>query len=99
MAKTTAPKHLSAAAKRLWQQLKTEYVLDDVAAEVLLESLCESFDRIKAAREQIARDGMVILDRFGAPRAHPAVNIEHAARMQLVRAIRALRLAPDAVDA
>lgn len=99
MRKSSAPRQLGASGRALWDKLMSEYLIEDAAGLTLLQGLCESFERIEAARAQIAKDGLCIVDRFGMPRAHPACQIEHAAKMQLIRSIRALRLAPDAVDA
>ena len=98
MKKADAPRHLSAASRRLWQQVRAEYYVNDAPALQLLQALCEARDRADQAREIIAAEGAVLTDRFGQKRAHPATQIERDARAQLIAAIRALRLAPDVED-
>lgn len=90
-----APGHLGPAGRKLWKRLLDEYEIDDPAGLTLLQSACESADRIEAARKSIEEAGVVVRDRFGELRSNPACAIEHAAKMQLVRALRALRLAPE----
>jgi hypothetical protein len=56
----------------------------------------EACDRRAAqARVLIADEGPVWTDRFGAPRKHPAVQIEEVARLQFARMMRELDLDGD----
>ena len=96
MAKTpAAPKHLSAEARKLWSQLRSDYAIDDSAGLALLRAACEASDRAQQARKLIDADGMVSTDRFGQRKPHPAVAIERDSRTQLLAALRALRLSPE----
>lgn len=89
------PKHLKADARRMWQKLRTDYVLDDGAGLALLQAACESYQRAQEARAAIDKDGAVLADRFGQRKAHPGCAIERDARGQMIAALRALRLAPE----
>lgn len=97
MAKSTAPKHLGKAGRTLWGRLISTYRIDDPGGRLLLQSVCESRDRIEGARAEIDRDGLTQVDRFGTRRAHPACSIEHQARSALIRALAALQLSPEDV--
>ena len=88
------PKHLKADARRMWQKLQADYVLDDAAALMLLGAACEAYQRAHEARIAIDNDGAVLTDRFGQLKAHPACAIERDARGQMIAALRALRLSP-----
>lgn len=90
-----APKHLSAEARKLWSQLRSDYAIDDSAGLALLQAAAESHDRAQQARKLIDADGMVSTDRFGQRKPHPAVAIERDARTQMMAALRALRLSPE----
>jgi P27 family predicted phage terminase small subunit len=93
--KSTAPKHLGAGARGMWDRLRKDYAIDDAAGLALLQAACESFERAQQARELIAKDGgPVMRDRFQQPKPHPAVAIERDARGQMISALRALRLEP-----
>ncbi|MDE2456678.1 MAG: P27 family phage terminase small subunit [Burkholderiales bacterium] len=94
-AKITPPRHLSAEARQLWQRLQAEYGIDDSAGLALLRAAAEAFDRSQQARALIAQEGLMLPDRFGAPKPHPAVAIERDSRTQLLAALRALKLAPE----
>jgi len=96
--KTTAPKHLSAEAKRLWSNLREEFTIDDAAGLLLLQNVCEAFDRLQEARALIKREGSTITDRFGQPKQHPAVLTEAGARQQIYAGLRALRLEPGTAE-
>lgn len=88
------PKHLKVDARRMWQRLQADYVLDDAAGLALLQAACESFQRAEDARATIDKAGAVLSDRFGQLKAHPACAIERDARGQMIAALRALRLSP-----
>lgn len=94
MKKSDVPKHLKAGAAEMWKRLRADFVLDDAGALALLQAACEAFQRAQEARAEIDRDGVVLTDRFGQYKAHPAVAIERDARGQMIAALRALRLAP-----
>ncbi len=85
------PKHLSSEAKKWWEQVVADYTIDDAAALVLLTA-CEAFDRRREAREMLKKEGLVVQDRFGQPKPHPAASIERDAAATLLRAWRVLGL-------
>jgi len=91
------PKHLSVEGRRMWSKLLDEFALDDAAGLALLQAACEARDRSQQARQMIAKDGLVLEDRFGQQKAHPACAIERDARGQMIAALRALRLDVEAV--
>ena len=77
--------------------MTADYELGDAAGLALLRAACEAFQRAQEARKLIDRDGAVIIDRFGQPKPHPAVNIERDSRAQLIATLRALKLEPGDV--
>ena len=66
--------HLSAAAKRLWNDIFTEYSIDDAPGMAILRAALESFDRAQAARKAINKDGMTVTGRDGQVRNHPTAR-------------------------
>src|ERR1035438_6070419 len=88
--KQQQPKHLTAAGKKLFREISDEIDVSDRAASLLLMTLCEQFDRMNKARAIIAKDGVIIDDRFGQKRAHPACAIERDATAAMMRAWRLL---------
>ena len=97
MTKPTPPKHLTAEARALWTKLRADFTIDDSAGLALLQAACESHDRAQQARRLLDKEGIVSVDRFDQRKPHPAVAIERDARTQMMAALRALRLAPEAV--
>lgn len=93
--KSGVPSHLGAVGRALWAEVQAEFEVDDAAGRALLQSACEARDRIEAARKAIDEHGVVVTDRFGELRPNPATSVEHQARGAMVRALSALRLAPD----
>lgn len=85
------PEHLSDDAKQWWNHVVGEYELEPHHLRIL-QLACEAWDRASEARAQLAKDGPVYHDRFGAPRKHPSVGIEEQARLAFARLVRELDL-------
>lgn len=86
------PKHLGEAGAKLWDGLVTEFAIADAGGLALVQTAAECADRMAAAQEAIARDGTMILDRYGQPKQHPACVLERDSRNGLLAALRALNL-------
>ena len=89
MTRVKPPKSLTSAGRRLWREIAEESELDS-AAVLLLNTLCEQFDRMNEARAILKRDGITAKDRFGQIKAHPAVSIEVNAIAAMTRCWRLL---------
>jgi P27 family predicted phage terminase small subunit len=85
------PRRLSREAGEWWKKINEGWQLDD-AALLLLGSALECFDRMREAQGILAREGIVVKDRFGQKKQHPATLIERDAKMAMVRSLRALNL-------
>ena len=92
MKKPTAPAYLSNEAKRLWRQLQDEYVLDDSAGLLILQTCLEAFDRMRSAQHILEKDGLVFMDKAGNPRQHPLVVVERDARAAMLAGLKQLNL-------
>jgi phage terminase small subunit len=86
-----APKGYSAEARRLWRDVLDGWTLDPPAL-TLLDSACRALMRVRQARDLLVTGAIVVKDRFGQDREHPAVSIENAAKQTLLRNLRALNL-------
>jgi len=86
-----APKHLSAATKKWWRAVVDDYALEQHHLK-LLQAAAESWDRMQAARALVDLEGLVVLDRFGQSKAHPATAIERDCRIAFARLLRELDL-------
>jgi P27 family predicted phage terminase small subunit len=91
-----APEHLSDEAKARWREFTREYGISDRAGLALLESAMEAFDDMRTAQAILAKDGTVVVDRFGQQRQHPACLNLRDAHGRYVKALKALNfdLAP-----
>lgn len=69
-----------------------EFKIDDSPGLLLLGEALRAWDRAREASVAIARDGTIVKDRFGVPKAHPGVAIERDARASMLAAFRALHL-------
>lgn len=86
-----APKHLRKDSAAFFVHVMTDYGLD-AHHVILLTKACESLDRVEEAREIIKAQGLTHLDRWGMPRANPAVAIERDNKISVARLFRELGL-------
>lgn len=94
-----AAQTLSNEALAVQARLHAEYELNDAGAVEVLTAGLHAFDTMRSAEALIRSQGVVVLDRYGTPKAHPAVDIARTARSQWLQALRMLGLhAEDAGD-
>ncbi len=86
-----APAHLSAASRRWFGHVVAEFNLEPQHVR-LLQLAAEAWDEGEEARKLLARAGLVVTDRFGQERAHPAVAIRRDSRIAFARLVRELAL-------
>lgn len=86
------PGFLSIEARRIWRDLTRDYSITDAAGKLLLQNALQAHDRMREAQAIIARDGPVIVDRFGIAKQHPATLVERDSRLQFMKAMQMLRL-------
>ena len=91
--RTTSPKHLTPRSRRIYRAVVEDFDLaqEPHAREVLRLAL-EALDRADEARELVESEGMTYANRFGEPRAHPAVAVERDCRVAVARLFRELSL-------
>jgi phage terminase small subunit len=88
---TPPPDTLSQRAATFWREINERYVLEPHDLE-RLRACCEAIDVIDASEAAIRSDGRFVNDRYGTPKAHPAINVARDARQLLLRAIRELNI-------
>ncbi len=59
---------------------------------VSLEAALESFDRMRESQRLLAAEGLVVRDRWGQAKPHPAAAIERDSRAAWLRGLAALGL-------
>ena len=90
--KPKVPKHLrSTDARRLWRRTVDSFDLQEHHLS-LLDAACKAVDRLVESRDLLDRDGLVVTDRTGGLKQHPAVAIERDSRIALARLVRDLGL-------
>ena len=83
-------KGLSPESQKLWQRISKKYEI--AGQEPVIQVMCETLDRLREAQLAILLDGLVITDRFGEKRPHPAIPIEEKARLAFLKYWRSLAL-------
>jgi P27 family predicted phage terminase small subunit len=91
------PGHLSKESASWYTKIINEYDIVDTGGLLLLQTVCESFDRMRGAQELIKAEGITINDFRGAPRIHPANAVERDSRSALISALKVLGLDPSQV--
>jgi phage terminase small subunit len=86
------PADLGTAGRDLWSKLTTDYRVDDQAGQAVLAVACRAADRAESCRAAVAKDGLVVRDRFRQTRPHPLLAVERSARAQMLTALRQLSL-------
>ena len=76
----------------MWSRMLSEYDLADEAGLMILQTALEAFDRMRGAQTAISKDGLVVRDRWGQTKPHPAASIERDARAQYLGALKQLNL-------
>lgn len=86
-----APQGLTARSRSLWRNVIEDFELNDAEQE-LLRAACQMLDRADEAADIVRRDGITTVDRFGAARTHPAVDVERASRVLFARLVAQLNI-------
>ena len=86
------PRGLSREAKSWWRKLIAEYTIEDEAGLLVLATALEAFDRMRQAQAALDKDGLVVTDRFGQPKAHPLTTVERDSRSQMLASLKMLNL-------
>jgi P27 family predicted phage terminase small subunit len=88
---TRAPAHLSSQSRKWWLSVVNDYELQSHHLR-LLTLAAEALDRAQEAREILQEENIIVHDRYGKPKAHPAVAIERDSRLAFARLLRELDL-------
>lgn len=89
MTKPAPPRGLSRRSAGLWRDVMSNFVLSASEIMVLTEA-CASLDRAAAAAVVLDAEGAISSDRYGSPKAHPAVDIELRHRALAARLLASL---------
>lgn len=79
MSAQRTPAGLSRRSGALWRAVLEEFELSPAELE-LLRSALVALDRADAAAKVIDAEGVTVLDRYGTPKMHPAVDVETRSR-------------------
>src|SRR5262245_61228982 len=86
------PVGLSDEAKKIRKKIIVEYEVDDTAGFLLLDSALEAFDDMRKAQKILDVDGIVIKDKFGQQKQHPATLVLRDSRNLMLRCLKQLNL-------
>jgi phage terminase small subunit len=86
------PEHLAEPERALWTAWVRAYSFSETASLSLLDATLCAHMRHRTAREQVAREGATLVDRFGHMKPHPLLTVERDARAQFMQGMKLLRL-------
>jgi P27 family predicted phage terminase small subunit len=92
------PEHLSTEAQQLWKRLHRTYQFDLPASQLLLTSLCDSWEHERRCREALKALPLTVTDKHGGVRVHPLLVEARQAREQVSRLARTLRIHVEAEE-
>jgi P27 family predicted phage terminase small subunit len=87
----SAPSYLAAEGRAFFERITEEFELDAPALQTLALA-CKQLDRLAEARQVLQREPVVVPDRFGFPKTHPAVEVERNAAVAFARLMREIGL-------
>jgi P27 family predicted phage terminase small subunit len=86
-----APRHLSAASRKLYADIQRSYELEPHHDAILTKAL-EALDRADQARDEIGAGPLTVTSRLGEVKPHPLLAVERDARGQFNTLMKALGL-------
>jgi phage terminase small subunit len=89
--KPRTPKGLSPSSAAWWRSIVSGWDLD-VHHLRLLERAARTWDRVEQARKELDAEGLIVEDRFGQPKEHPAAKAERDYSILFARLVRELAL-------
>jgi P27 family predicted phage terminase small subunit len=87
------PSHLHATGAGAWTRLATAMELADADDLEVLRLACEAMDRAAQARRVLREQGLTVVDKKGAPHAHPAAAIEARSATRAAALVKQLQSA------
>jgi P27 family predicted phage terminase small subunit len=72
--------------------VQQDFEIEEAASLRLLQTACESFDRMREAQDLIKKHGVLVKDRFGQLQRNPATAVERDARSAMLYALKQMNL-------
>ena len=91
MASKRAPSHLLKATREWWASVLEKWELEQHHVRILTLA-AEAWDRSTKCRRIIARQGLIVNDRYGQPRLHPAADEERRGKSLFSSLVKQLKL-------
>jgi P27 family predicted phage terminase small subunit len=95
--KPKPPAHLGEDGVRLWEDVTDAFALEPWQTPAL-RCAAEALDRAGQARTILEAEGLVVTDRYGQTKPHPATQIARDSSASFLRAMRELNLEPAPDD-
>jgi hypothetical protein len=91
-------RNLSPESKAFYHRVRREWNLEDASGLLTLLTAAQSLDLMRQCQRVLARDGLLVDDRFGVKKAHPLVVTLKESRAGLLASLKALSLDLSALE-
>jgi P27 family predicted phage terminase small subunit len=85
-------------AKKIFNRLKRKYQITSDTERALLEMYAGAIVNMRQAQKLIDQVGVVVMDRYGIPKANPANDVLRINKTQAMTALRQLGLEEELED-
>ena len=89
---------LSKTAKKLYDDIRREYSIDDSAGMLLLKTVAESYDQYQSALKQCKEQGYTITDRYGQIKSNPITTVMRDSKSAMLQSLKQLNLDFSSID-
>lgn len=89
---------MNTEAKKIFNRLKRKYQITSDTERALLEMYAGAIVNMRQAQKLIDQVGVVVMDRYGIPKANPANDVLRINKTQAMTALRQLGLEEELED-
>jgi hypothetical protein len=89
------PRKLGEHGTALWLKTQSEYQIEDAGGVELLLQACSALDLAETPARKVEEDGAIVYTRSGAPKTHPGIKDQIAARALCVRCLEKLGITSE----
>jgi len=82
--------NLKGEARKVYTALVKNYHIIDKTKLMLVRTAATSWATILKCEAQVEKDGIIVLDRYGNEKSHPANDLIRQSKDQLLRALKQL---------
>lgn len=83
---------LSKQAKKIFEDIRLEFGIDDPAGLLILQIVAESWDQYKLAEADVKKNGISLTDRYQQSKSNPALACMRDSKAAILQGLKNLNL-------